>query len=196
MDDDRLSKVRGVRAIEAELAGLLVQTPYVLLLGIPRMNVVSAALSEFAGEMGPIEQVWKGPCHHGTSRLVSLSLPSDHVDYPDGQLVRCANRNLRRIMMIADDLVKCNDHFRVFGTGWRLHGRDARAVRVQVAGRFSRIAYQMVAGREAYRHPCCQRPDYILKKLLVFRTDNEISYEYLMINPMPRWPNLHHTQYR
>jgi transposase len=53
-DDDRLSKVRGVRSLETELAGLLVQTPYVLLLGIPGINVVSAA--EFAGEMGPIER--------------------------------------------------------------------------------------------------------------------------------------------
>ena len=34
--------------------GTLVKTPYVLLMGIPGINVVSAA--EFAGEMGPIER--------------------------------------------------------------------------------------------------------------------------------------------
>ena len=73
MDDDRLSKVRAVRAIEAELAGLLVQTPYVLLMGIPGINVVSAA--EFAGEMGPIERDAMAVWTHRTSRLVSLSLP-------------------------------------------------------------------------------------------------------------------------
>jgi transposase len=54
LDADRLVKVRSIRAIENELADSLSQTPYVLLLGIPGINVVSAA--EFAGEMGPIER--------------------------------------------------------------------------------------------------------------------------------------------
>ena len=38
--------------MERDLAALLVQTPYLLLLSIPGINVVSAA--ELAGEMGPI----------------------------------------------------------------------------------------------------------------------------------------------
>ena len=195
LDDDRLSKVRGVRAIEAELAGLLVQTPYVLLMGIPGINVVSAA--EFAGEMGPIERYATARAITGRAGLFPSRYQSDRVDYPDGQLVRCANRNLRRaIMMIADNLVKCNDHFRVLATGWRLHGRDARAVRVQVAGRFSRIAYQMVAGRKAYRHPCCQQRDYILKKLLIFHTDNEIGYDQLMRNLDAAVAQLPRSEYR
>jgi transposase len=181
LDDDRLSKIRGVCVIEAELAGLLVQTPYVLLMGIPGINVVSAA--EFAGEMGPIERYPTARAITGRAGLFPSRHQSDRVDYPDGQLVRCANRKLRRVlMMIADNLVKCNDHFRVLAMGWQLHGRDARAVRVQVAGQFSRIAYQMVAGRKAYRHPCCQQRDYILKKLLTFHTDNETGYDQLMRN--------------
>jgi len=181
LDDDRLSKVRAVRAIEAELAGLLVQTPYLLLIGIPGINVVSAA--EFAGEMGPIERYPTARAITGRAGLFPSRYQSDRVDYPDGQLVRCANRTLRRaIMMIADNLIKWNDHFRVLATGWQLHGRDARAARVQVAGRFSRIAYQMVAGRKAYRHPCCQQRDYILNKLLRFHTNNDIGYDQLMIN--------------
>ncbi len=195
LDDDRLSKVRGVRAIEAQLAGLLVHTPYVLLMGIPGINVVSAA--EFAGEMGPIERYATARAITGRAGLFPSRYQSDRVDYPDGQLVRCANRNLRRaIMMIADNLIKCNDHFRVLATGWRLHGRDARAVRVQVAGRFSRIAYQMVAGRKAYRHPCCQQRDYILKKLLVFHTVNEIGYDQLMMNLDAAVAQLPRSEYR
>jgi hypothetical protein len=181
LDDDRLSKVRAVRAIEAELAGLLVQTPYLLLMGIPGINVVSAA--EFAGEMGPIERYPTARAITGRAGLFPSRYQSDRVDYSDGQLVRCANRTLRRaIMMIADNLIKWNDHFRVLATGWQLHGRDARAARVQVAGRFSRIAYQMVAGRKAYRHPCCQQRDYILSKLIIFHTNNDIGYDQLMIN--------------
>jgi len=195
LDDDRLSKVRGVRAIEVELAALLVQTPYVLLMGIPGINVVSAA--ELAGEMGPIERYPTARAITGRAGLFPSRYQSDHVDYPDGQLVRCANRNLRRaIMMIADNLIKCNDHFRVLATGWRLHGRDARAVHVQVAGRFCRIAYHMLAGRKVYRHPCCQQRDYILKKLLTFHTDNVIGYDQLMTNLDAAVAQLPRSEYR
>lgn len=195
LDDDRRSKVHSIRAIEVELAALLVQTPYVLLMGIPGINVVSAA--EFAGEMGPIERYPTARAITGRAGLFPSRYQSDRVDYPDGQLVRCANRNLRRaIMMIADNLTKCNDHFRVLAAGWRLHGRDARAIRVQVAGRFSRIAYQMVAGRKAYRHPCCQQRDYILKKLLTFHIDNDTSYDVLMMNLDAAVAQLPRSEYR
>ena len=55
--------------------------------------------------------------------------------------------------MIADNLIRCNDHFRVLAAGWRLKGKDARDIRVRVAGRFCRIAYQMVAGRMTFGTP-------------------------------------------
>ena len=74
--------------------------------------------------------------------------------------------------MIADNLIKCNDHFAVLAAGWRLKGKDARSVRVQVAGRFCRIAYQMVAGRMTFQHPCAQRRDYILDKLIRFSLEH------------------------
>ena len=51
--DDRLRKTQEIQALEREIAGRLAQTPYVLLLSFPGINVVSAA--DFAGEMGPIE---------------------------------------------------------------------------------------------------------------------------------------------
>jgi hypothetical protein len=83
-------------------------------------------------------------------------------------------------MMIEDNLMKCNDHFRVLAAGWRLQGRDPRAIRVQVAGRFSRIAYQMVAGRTLYRHPACQQRDYVVKKLIAFYSEHETNVDQLM----------------
>jgi transposase len=49
-----------------------------------------------------------------------------------------------------------------------------------VAGRFSRIAYQMVAGRNVYRHPACQQRDYVLKKLIAFHTEHEAECDRLM----------------
>jgi transposase len=194
-DDDRLSKVRGVRSLETELAGLLVQTPYVLLLGIPGINVVSAA--EFAGEMGPIERYATGRAVTGRAGLFPARYQSDRVDFPDGKLVRCANRNLRRaIMIIADNLIKCNDHFRILAAGWRLHGKDARAVRVQVAGRFCRIAYPMVAGRKAYRHPACLKQDYVLKKLIAFHNEHDCSSDQIMRNLDAAVTQLPRSEYR
>ena len=50
----------------------LSQTPYVLLLSIPGINVVSAA--EFAGEMGPIEHYAKAASDYRQSRLVPVAV--------------------------------------------------------------------------------------------------------------------------
>jgi transposase len=195
LDDDRLSKAHEVQAIERELAGLLVRTPYVLLLGIPGINVVSAA--EFAGEMGPIDRYPTGRAITGRAGLYPSRYQSDRVDYPDGALVRCANRGLRRaIMIIADNLIKCNAHFRILATGWRLSGRDARAVRVQVAGRFARIAYQMVAGRRAYRHPSCNEKDYVLKKLIAFHNEHGIDADRLLRDLDAAVAQLPRSEYR
>ena len=57
-------------------------------------------------------------------------------------------------------------------TGWRLNGKDPRDSHVKVAGRFCRIAYQMVAGGMTYRHPCGQQRDYIIQKLIKFAMDH------------------------
>jgi transposase len=195
LDDDRLLKARRTRAIEVELAALLVRTPYLLLLGIPGINVVSAA--EFAGEMGPIERYPSGRAITGRAGLFPSRYQSDQVDYADGKLVRCANRSLRRaLMMIADNLIKCNEHFRVLAAGWRLQGRDPRAMRVQVAGRFSRIAYQMVAGRKAYRHPCCQQRDYVLKKFITFHNEHGTTGDQLMRDLNAAVSQLPRSEYR
>ena len=53
LDEDRLEKTREIRDLERMLAHLVVQTPYVLLLAIPGINIVTIA--DLAGELGPIE---------------------------------------------------------------------------------------------------------------------------------------------
>ena len=50
---ERRDKCRTINDIERDLAALLVQIPYVLLLSHPGVNVVSAA--GLAAEMGPVE---------------------------------------------------------------------------------------------------------------------------------------------
>jgi hypothetical protein len=51
LDDDRLHKLQQIMALERHSAHYLGKTPFLLLLVIPGINVVSAA--ELAGEMGP-----------------------------------------------------------------------------------------------------------------------------------------------
>jgi hypothetical protein len=98
--------------------------------------------------------------------------------------------------MIADNLIKCNDHFAVLAAGWRLKGKDARSVRVQVAGRFCRIAYQMVAGRMTFEHPCTRQRNYILDKLIRFSLEHSISPDQLSRDLDAAVAQLPHTAYR
>ena len=84
-------------ALERELAGDLVQTPYVRLLAIPGINVVSAA--ELAGEMGPITRYANANAITGRAGLYPSRHQSDQTDNDSGPIIRQANR---RIAMCAD----------------------------------------------------------------------------------------------
>ncbi len=88
--------------------------------------------------------------------------------------MRCCNRKLRAaILRIADNLILCNHHFNVLARIWKTQGRDPRHTRVKVAMRFCRIAYQIVAGRQVFRHPCLQGRHYVLHKLVAFHRDHD-----------------------
>src|SRR5262249_48489290 len=52
LDADRLAKIRQILEVERDLARGIVHTPYVLLMVIPGVNVVTVA--DLAGELGPI----------------------------------------------------------------------------------------------------------------------------------------------
>jgi len=164
---DRQQKTQEILALERDLAGRLVQTPYVLLLSFPGINVVSAA--DFGGEMGPIEHYVNAKAITGRAGLRPSRYQSDLVDKANGPLVRNCNHALRAaILTIADNLIVCNHHFSVLATQWAAQGKDPRHTRVKVALRFCRIAFQMVAGRQVFRHPSIQGRHYILDKLSAF----------------------------
>jgi transposase len=172
LEEERRDKCRKIRDIERDLAFLLVQTPYVLLLSHPGVNVVSAA--GLAAEMGPVEHYPHAKSITGRAGIYPSRYQSDEVDHSDGPLVRKANKQLRAaILLIADNLIKCNSHFRGLASLWKSEGKDARASRVKVACRFCRILYQIVAGRQVFAHPSQQRRDYILHKLIAFHRQHE-----------------------
>jgi transposase len=174
LDADRMARLEAIRAVEGDLAGLLARTPYVLLLGLPGINVVTAA--EFAGEMGPIDRYPKGRSITGRAGLYPSRYQSDAVDRRDGALVRGGNRSLRAaIMRISDNLITCNDYFRGLAAKWREAGKDPRDIHVKVGGRFCRIAYRMVAGGSTFRHPSCRHRHHVLDKLIRFSADHNID---------------------
>jgi transposase len=172
--DDRQRKTQEIQALEREIAGRLAQTPYVLLLSFPGINVVSAA--DFAGEMGPIEHYANPKSITGRAGLRPSRYQSDQVDKADGPLVRNGNRALRAtILGIADNLIQCNHHFQHLATQWAGQGKDARDSHVRVGLRFCRIAFQMVAGRQVFRHPCIQGRHSVLDKLMAFHRAHDTA---------------------
>jgi transposase len=172
LDDDRLQKRREIQTLERDSAAYLCRTPYVLLLSFPGINVVSAA--DFAAEMGPIEHYANSRNITGRAGLRPSRYQSDEVDRANGPLVRCCNHKLRAaIMRVADNLILCNHHFNVLGHTWKTQGKDPRHTRVKVGMRFCRIAYQIVAGQQVFRHPCLQARHYVLDKLMAFHRDHD-----------------------
>jgi transposase len=181
LDDDRLQKTREIEAIEEEIAALLVQTPYVLLLAIPGINVASCG--EFAGEMGPIAHYARARAITGRAGLFPSRYQSDQVDFPNGPLVRCANRRLRASLLgIADNLLKCNHYFRGLADRWQVQGKDPRDNHVKVASRFSRLAFLIVAGGKLVSHRCLAPRAYILDKLIAFHQEHRTPPEPMMAN--------------
>jgi len=175
-DDDRQLKNQQIIALERDIAHRLAQTPYVLLMSFPGINVVSAA--DFAGEMGPITNYASARAITGRAGLFPSRYQSDRVDHANGPLVRRANRALRAaILGIADNLIHCNSHFRTLAAHWNAAGKDPSHSHVKVAMRFSRIAFHMVAGRQVYRHPSQRERNYILDKLLAFHNEHDTPWE-------------------
>lgn len=175
-EDDRQRKNQEILALEADIAHRLAQTPYILLLSFPGVNVVSAA--DFAGEMGPIENYANARAVTGRAGLFPSRYQSDRVDRANGPLVRRGNRALRAaILGIADNLMLCNTYFRMRAGAWQAAGKNPRMSHVKIACRFCRIAFHMVAGRQVFRHPSLRERGYILDKLLAFHLEHGATWQ-------------------
>jgi transposase len=142
LHDDWLAKTRQIDGLEQELLEILAKTPYVLLLSHPGIGVVTAA--ELAGEMGPLEHYAHAKAITGRAGLFPSRYQSDEVDRADGPLARHRNARLRAAWLrVADNLIKCNAHFRGKFQLWKQRGVDARDIRCRIANRAARTVFQM-----------------------------------------------------
>lgn len=169
--DDFLHKTRDIRSLEQRSARLLAQTPFLLLLALPGICVVSAA--ELAGEQGPPEFYANANHLTGRAGLCPSRYQSDQVDCANGPLRRRGNRRLRAaLMQIADNLIRHNHHFQARAARWRYLGKDPRWIRVKVAKSFSRLAFVLLTGPGLVPHPACQPRHSLCDKLMAFHTDH------------------------
>lgn len=164
-----------VFATEREMAGFLVKTPYILLLSVTGINVVSAA--RLAGEAGPIEHYTSARAINGRAGLYPSRYQSDEVDRADGSLVRQANRKLRgAAMLVAENLIKCHPYYRGLSALWKQRMVDPRDRRCRIANRAMRMVYQLVGGRQLWRGQGVNR-EYLLAKLQEFHRVHKTPIE-------------------
>jgi len=174
-------------AAEQELAGFLVKTPYVLLLSVTGINVISAA--RLAGEAGPIEHYASAGAIKGRAGLFPSRYQSDEVDHPDGSLVRQCNRKLRgAAMLVAENLIKCHAYYRGLSELWKQRKVDPRDRRCRIANRAMRMVYQLVGGRQVWRRKGVDR-EYLLAKLQEFHRVHKTPIEQSIrdMNEAFRW---------
>ena len=166
LDDVRRLFDEQIAASEREMAGFLVKTPYVLLLSVTGINIVSAA--RLAGEAGPIEHYASARAINGRAGLYPSRYQSDEVDHADGSLVRQCNRKLRgAAMLVAENLIKCHPYYRGLSALWMQQKVDPRDRRCRIANRAMRMVYQLVGGRQLWRGKGVER-EYLLAKLQEF----------------------------
>lgn len=178
LDDDRSAKTLQITALEQQLASCVVRTPYLLLMALPGINIVTCA--DLAGELGPIANYANANNLTGRAGLMPTRYQSDAVDHANGPLSRRGNRRLRAVLMqTADNLIQCNNAFKARADLWQRAGKDSRWIRVKVAKMFSRLAYALVAGGQLFPHPACQQRHEILGKLLKFHIEHRTPAEQL-----------------
>ena len=175
---DWRQKTQQIHGVERELASLLAQTPWILLLSHPGINVVSAA--EVAGETGPIEHYASSKAITGRAGLFPSRYQSDKVDR-GGNLSRFRNGRMRAAwLLVADNLIKCNEYWRGKYQYWKSQGHDPRDLRCRVANRVTRTVFQMVAGKKLFKHSSRLDRGYVLNKLLDFHREHKSPMDVVL----------------
>ena len=166
-----------IESTEREMARFLVKTPYILLLSVTGINVVSAA--GLAGEAGPIEHYASARAINGRAGLFPARYQSDEVDYQN-TVARTCNRKLRAAaMLIAENLIKCHPYYRGLSALWTTRKVDPRDRRCRIANRSMRMVFQIVSGRQVWRGKGVDR-EYLLAKLREFHRTHHTPTEQVV----------------
>jgi len=167
---------RSILRYERGMLSYLVQTPYVLLLSIAGINVVSA--SGYGSEAGPITNYLKPSHINGRAGLFPSRYQSDETDCADGPMVGGRNARLRAaVMEITTNIIRHNDYFQGWADLRAQRGWPKKKIYVATANRFNRIAFHMVAGQMLFTHPCAKGRDAVLKKITGFSLIHGIKPE-------------------
>jgi len=163
-----------IKQTERESAEFLVKTPYVLLLSVTGINVVSAA--EYAGEAGPIEHYASARAINGRSGLFPARYQSDEVDRSNS-VARSCNRRLRAAcILVAKNLNKCHSYYRGLSALWATRNVVTVDRQCRLANRANRMIFQIVSGRQVWRGKGVDR-EYLLLKLREFHRGHGTSLE-------------------
>jgi transposase len=159
-----------IRIFELDVASFLCQSPYVLLLAFPGINVVAA--SDYGAELGPITNYANSKSIAGRAGLYPARYQTSYTDYPDGPLVARRNRQLRAALMrIARNLGRSNIYFMGLADSYQKRHPDHDS-KVAIARSFSRLSYYLIAGGQLFTHASLQDREKILQKLLQFFQDH------------------------
>jgi transposase len=150
---------------ERKSAQFLAKTPYILLLSIKGINVVSAA--EYAGEAGPIEHYASATAINGRAGLYPSRYQSDEVDRSDSVAKNCNRRLRAACILVAKNLIKCHPYFRGLSAVWAKRHISTQDRNCRMANRANRMVFQIVSGRQVWRGKGIDR-EAILFKLREF----------------------------
>jgi transposase len=176
--NDYRQKVREIRDLEQRSVHYLTKTPYLFLLALPGISVVSAV--DLATEQGPIEHYANANHITGRAGLCPSRYQSNQVDI-SGPLRRRANRRLRAALLrIADNLIRHNHHYQAQVARWSTRKKDPRWLHVKVAKSFSRLAFVLLTSKRLFPHPACQPRHSIYEKLLAFHTEHRTDIQRIL----------------
>jgi len=68
-------------------------------------------------------------------------------------------------MLVADNLLKCNAHFRGKAQLWKQQDVAPRDIRARIANRATRLVFQIVSGGQVFQHPSGLDRHYLMDKL-------------------------------
>ncbi|TWT98205.1 IS110 family transposase [Stieleria varia] len=134
---------------ERQSASFLAKTPYILLLSIKGINVVSA--SEYAGEAGPIEHYASATAINGRAGLYPSRYQSDEVDRTDTVAKNCNRRLRAACILLAKNLIKCHPYYRGLSAVWATRNIKTQDRNCRMANRANRMVFQIVSGRQVWR---------------------------------------------